>query len=327
MKERCWAPAGKGSALSSRLAIRLLGCLLMYCLLCVPPAEAAQVRINNSATSAGPAYVTRGVYLVPARACLETFGATVTWDKARQALSAVRSEKTAYLQVGASYAYIDGIRHRLAQPVTIRRGTVYVPAEFFAKCFKASIQYDYARGDLLIFSNNRPPSQYELAEMIRVLPFQRANIATGNVNPGYPVVNPWLLHYVGGNLTKALALMKLAYPDWSIKYNAGTWDCSTMSAYLRYCLDTCGISTRIVRGFTADTTIPGHAWLEIGDQAIEATTLTLANQRKLREKFPFNQSIVTEGYYESDMYGMGGYSWFNMGYFYEKRQELERFAF
>ena len=73
---------------------------------------------------------------------------------------------------------------------------------------------------------------------------------------------------------EVLRAIRIEYPKWSMKYEAGFFDCSEMSAYVSYKLTEAEIPNRIVTGRASWLTYwSGHAWVETDEEAIEATSL------------------------------------------------------
>ena len=72
----------------------------------------------------------------------------------------------------------------------------------------------------------------------------------------------------------ALGFLRGTYPDWSDNYQPGEFDCSEMSAYVKYCFRQWGI-----RSTYCQSDALWHCWVEVpcpdGKILIEATTLKI----------------------------------------------------
>lgn len=68
------------------------------------------------------------------------------------------------------------------------------------------------------------------------------------------------------------------YPTWAREYEFGVFDCSEMSAYVSYCLNTVGVENEIVMGKNGRYY---HAWVETDHFIIESTTLAMYGERNI----------------------------------------------
>lgn len=89
-----------------------------------------------------PPVVKEGRILIPVRALTEGFGATVTWDQAKQEVTIQRGEVKIVLQIGNNLAYVNGEEVKIdVPPETINNRTV-VPLRFVNEKLGLKVNWD-----------------------------------------------------------------------------------------------------------------------------------------------------------------------------------------
>lgn len=77
-------------------------------------------------------------------------------------------------------------------------------------------------------------------------------------------------------VSKALELLREVYPDWRHIYRLNEFDCSEMAAFVKWYLDSCGISTHYRVGYNLYHLNIGHIWLTTESGiCVDGTTLTV----------------------------------------------------
>lgn len=97
--------------------------------------------------------------LVPVRGVFEKMGATLTWNKASQTVTAVRGESKTVVTVGKSDAMIDGQIANVGTPPIIAEGRVMVPLRFLAQALGAKVEWMGADRTVVITTKEAPPSE------------------------------------------------------------------------------------------------------------------------------------------------------------------------
>ena len=104
------------------------------------------------------------------------------------------------------------------------------------------------------------------------------------------------------------------YPTWAESYEIHVFDCSEMSAYVSYCLDTVGVENEIVIGQNGRYR---HAWVETDSFIIECTTLAMYGEKIIyfqgRLKWNYTMYEVVNALTPSD-----DWDWWNSPIFIEK---------
>ena len=168
--------------------------------------------------------------------------------------------------------------------------------------------------------------------LIMLLPFGHTDPTWLVENPGAPVVRQELVKAVSydakGNklddkakVEKALSMLKTVYPDWESSYFAGDWDCDTMSDFVRYYLDSCGMQSRMEIGTAQNGKC--HVWVRYKDIAVESINLkVITSDTSYKNKYFKNRMTVFEGDYtyhpEHQLQG-----WYNTRYMERKYAEAK----
>lgn len=89
-----------------------------------------------------PPVIKEGRMLIPVRALTEGFGASVTWDQAKQEVTIQREEVNIVLQIGNNLAYVNGEEVKIdVPPETINNRTV-VPLRFIVEKLGLKVNWD-----------------------------------------------------------------------------------------------------------------------------------------------------------------------------------------
>jgi hypothetical protein len=89
-----------------------------------------------------PPVIKEGRILIPVRALTEGFGASVTWDQAKQEVTIQRGEVKIVLQIGNNLAYVNGEEVKIdVPPETINNRTI-VPLRFIAEKLGLKVNWD-----------------------------------------------------------------------------------------------------------------------------------------------------------------------------------------
>ena len=72
----------------------------------------------------------------------------------------------------------------------------------------------------------------------------------------------------------ALDIQRQAFPEWEENYRAGEFDCSEMSAFTAEYLSAWGIPAEVKKGKVLGQST-SHAWVEVGKEAVECTSLVV----------------------------------------------------
>jgi len=83
----------------------------------------------------------RGRVLVPLRGVFEQMGAQVDWDSYNQRVTAAKGGTTIKLNIGSSYAMVNGNNIPLDVPAEIQNGSTMVPLRFISEAMGANVQW------------------------------------------------------------------------------------------------------------------------------------------------------------------------------------------
>lgn len=148
-----------------------------------------KVLINNRPlyfSGQGPAMV-NGRVLVPLRGIMEALGATVKYEAATQAVTAVRGSNTMQLVIGNANASLDGKLVTLDVPAQIIRGSTMVPLRFVGEALGADVKWQGSTETVFITADGTmtiPPGNTGNGGTNS----GNTNTTPGNTAPGAPVV-------------------------------------------------------------------------------------------------------------------------------------------
>lgn len=97
---------------------------------------------GNSLKFDVPPQIVNGRTLVPFRKIFEALGATVTWDKTTQTVTAAKNNRTIKLRIGNKKYLLDGVEKELDVAGIIVAGRTLVPVRVVAESFGAKVDWD-----------------------------------------------------------------------------------------------------------------------------------------------------------------------------------------
>jgi beta-N-acetylglucosaminidase/uncharacterized protein YgiM (DUF1202 family) len=114
-----------------------------YVKLSNPSNSNISIWINGEEQSYDPSpLIVNGRTLVPLRAILERFGATVSWNGQTQTVTATKGTESIQLTIGSNIAKINGKSVSLDSPPQIYHNRTLVPLRFISESLGASVQWD-----------------------------------------------------------------------------------------------------------------------------------------------------------------------------------------
>jgi thiol-disulfide isomerase/thioredoxin len=110
-----------------------------------------QVKVNEQLQSIeAPPYIKNGRTMVPIRLIAEAFCSTVEFDPATRGIRIHTKDKVINLQIGSSYAMVNGKTAKLDAPPEINNGRTFLPLRFIVEMFGASIDWNAKLGEIQI---------------------------------------------------------------------------------------------------------------------------------------------------------------------------------
>ncbi|MGE5391287.1 MAG: copper amine oxidase N-terminal domain-containing protein [Deltaproteobacteria bacterium] len=108
-----------------------------------------QAQINGRTVQMpAPARIVNGSTLVPLRFVGEALGCQVSWESSSQTAMVKMIDQTIEVQIGASYASVNGGRIDVKVPAQIINGSTYVPLRFISESLGARV--DYTEGTKMV---------------------------------------------------------------------------------------------------------------------------------------------------------------------------------
>ncbi len=86
--------------------------------------------------------IVNGITLLPARAIMEAFGATVVWDPETKTVNIEKENKKINLFIDKPVALVNDHRVELAVGATIIENRTMVPLRFISECFGANVNWN-----------------------------------------------------------------------------------------------------------------------------------------------------------------------------------------
>lgn len=125
---------------------------LVFLLLFAIPAEASTIRVNGEVVELDQAPIKEnGRILVPMRPVLEALDAYVQWLPTGQGVYTKKDNTEIYLFPEQHYAFVNYEPVYLDAPAKIVNGRTMVPLRFVMEGLGATVDYDYATGDVDIY--------------------------------------------------------------------------------------------------------------------------------------------------------------------------------
>lgn len=174
--------------------------LLILIMLCPVMAQGIRVVINGREISFDqPPVMINGNVMVPMRGVFEELGADVKWKASTQTITARKDATEIIIQIGSTYASVNGQARQLSAPATMVSGRTLVPLRFISEALGADVQWQAASRTVLISSTGgvtpAPPTPSEGPKIASV-----SHNASGALKPG-DVIVVTLVGDAGGKAT------------------------------------------------------------------------------------------------------------------------------
>jgi hypothetical protein len=188
----------KGDAIMKKLWIIFpVTVLLILIMLCPVMAQNIRVLINNREISFDqPPVVINDNVLVPMRGVFEELGADVKWKASTQTITARKDATEIIIQIGSTFASVNGKTQQLSSPATMIGGRTLVPLRFISEALGAQVQWQAASRTVMISSTGgvvqQSPAQQAPAQQAPPAEGPRissvSHNASGPLEPGNVVV-------------------------------------------------------------------------------------------------------------------------------------------
>ncbi len=119
--------------------------------------DGVQVSFDNST---GYPFVSGGRTLVPLRATMESFGASLEWDAGAQTAIVRKGTTTVRCKIGDNCVYRNNVRIENDAAAVIQDGRTYLPIRVVLEAFGATVGWD---GNVIVTS---PGSDYEIYQIV-----------------------------------------------------------------------------------------------------------------------------------------------------------------
>jgi len=90
-------------------------------------------------------YIKNGRTMVPFRAIFEALGVEISWDGINRAIMAANDTIQIYIEIGKSFAYVNGYKVELDAEAEIVDGRTFVPLRFVSENAGADVSWDGTR--------------------------------------------------------------------------------------------------------------------------------------------------------------------------------------
>ena len=88
--------------------------------------------------------------LIPVRAIMDKFGATIAWDEATSTVTITKDDTVIKLVIGSNVALVNGTEVKLDVPAEVKDNRTLVPIRFIAETLKQKVEYDDASKTITI---------------------------------------------------------------------------------------------------------------------------------------------------------------------------------
>ncbi len=125
-------------------------------LVLVPKKRIPAVVVNGNKivfTDAAP-YIDSGTTMVPLRGVFEALGAEIEWINETSTVVARRGDTTIILNVGKSWATINGSPNEMLKAPVNKNGRVYVPLRFISEALNSNVAWNQQSYTVIINSSN-----------------------------------------------------------------------------------------------------------------------------------------------------------------------------
>lgn len=134
--------------------------LLILIMLCPVMAQEIRVFINGRAISFDqPPVMSNGNVLVPMRGVFEELGADVKWKSATQTITARKGATEIIIQIGSTFASVNGSTQQLSAPAAMVGGRTLVPLRFISEALGADVQWQAPSRTVVISSTGAGASE------------------------------------------------------------------------------------------------------------------------------------------------------------------------
>lgn len=103
-------------------------------------------------TADAPPAIRSGRTLLPARALLETLGATLSWDAERRDVTAALGNRRLFLKIGNDRAVVDDREVLLDAPPVIAYDRTLLPVRFVAEAFGLRVEWNASTRTVMLFN-------------------------------------------------------------------------------------------------------------------------------------------------------------------------------
>jgi len=146
-----------------KLLIVIPACILLILILLSPVmAQGIRVIINNRESSFDqPPVMMNGNVMVPMREVFEELGADVKWQASSQTITARKDATEIIIQIGSTFASVNGKTQQLATPAAMVGGRTMVPLRFISEALGAGVQWQAGSRTVMISSaGGSDPTSY-----------------------------------------------------------------------------------------------------------------------------------------------------------------------
>ncbi len=145
-----------------KLAIRLLGAIMMTLFLSIPAFASPRVVLDGQFLQFDTQpTIENGTTLVPLRQIFQSLGATITWDENTKKITAKKDATVITLFVGKSEAYVNNKKVTLTVPPKVINNRTLVPLRFISESLGADVDWDAAQQIAVITSPKEEPKTVE----------------------------------------------------------------------------------------------------------------------------------------------------------------------
>ncbi|ADL07402.1 copper amine oxidase N-terminal domain-containing protein [Thermosediminibacter oceani] len=125
----------------------------------------AKIMVNKKEMKCDvPPVIKDGRTLIPLRAIMNGFGATVTWDQVSKAVYLVKQDIKITIFVGSNTIYVNEKQVTLDVPAQMISNRTFVPLRFISEVLGNKVNYDATTGDIEIEERLDVEEEVELGE-------------------------------------------------------------------------------------------------------------------------------------------------------------------
>ncbi|TYP56149.1 copper amine oxidase N-terminal domain-containing protein [Thermosediminibacter litoriperuensis] len=125
----------------------------------------AKIRVNKKEMKFDvPPVIKDGRTLIPLRAIMNGFGATVTWDQVSKAVYLVKQDIKITICVGSNTIYVNEEQVTLDVPAQLISNRTFVPLRFISEVLGKKVNYDETTGDIDIEEGQEIEEEQDVEE-------------------------------------------------------------------------------------------------------------------------------------------------------------------